>query len=456
MKYIDIIRMAYGNLLRRKMRAILTIVGVFIGTMAIVVMMSLGIGLKETTEKQMEMWGDINIITIEQGRGYNPKTGEYRGKEQRLNDAAVARAAGEEGVLAVMPIYKIDSEAKYGKKVGALSVCGVAPELFAQMKYKVKDGRMLEKGDSNNVLVGWQVANAFYEPDKEAPDFSNLKNSLEMLNKITYMEVHNSYDNGVYKKLPLTVVGVLEGEYKDHAFNVYAPIDDVVKWRELIQDKKYMSAEQRANEQRAEQEALAKGKRQANNKRDPKDYDSIMVNCQNVLAARRLAESLREEGYSVNAMADSMEEVEKQSKVIQAVLGGIGSITLLVASIGIANTMIMAINERTKEIGVMKVIGATGGDILGMFLMEAGMIGICGGILGLICSLGVSKVINHFSANFMGGDMGLETGAMGISMVPPYLMVFALIFAFMIGIIAGIYPAWRASKLKPITAIRGE
>ena len=149
-----------------------------------------------------------------------------------------------------------------------------------------------------------------------------------------------------------------------------------------------------------------------------------------------------------------MENVESQALIIQAVLGGIGGITLLVASIGIANTMVMAIYERTREIGVMKVIGATGGDVMKMFLMEAGLIGACGGLLGLVCSLGASKLINYLAGDFMGTGMGGET--YNISVIPPYLMLFALIFAFCIGIVAGLYPARRASKLSPILAIRNE
>ena len=102
----------------------------------------------------------------------------------------------------------------------------------------------------------------------------------------------------------------------------------------------------------------------------------------------------------------------------------------------------------------MKVIGATGGDVMKMFLMEAGLIGVCGGILGLACSLGASRLINYLAGGFFGTTMGGES--YDISVIPPYLMLFALVFAFCIGIIAGMYPARRASKLSPILAIRNE
>jgi ABC-type antimicrobial peptide transport system permease subunit len=152
-------------------------------------------------------------------------------------------------------------------------------------------------------------------------------------------------------------------------------------------------------------------------------------------------------------MADSLEGIESQSLMIQMVLGGIGAITLLVASIGIANTMIMSIYERTREIGVMKVVGAGGGDIQTLFLMEAGLIGFFGGVVGVAASFGISQVINFFVADRY---MSIGQEPMDVSVIPFWLAVFALAFAFFIGIVAGWFPARRATRLSPIVAIRNE
>ncbi len=154
-------------------------------------------------------------------------------------------------------------------------------------------------------------------------------------------------------------------------------------------------------------------------------------------------------------MADNLEGIEEMSRTIQAVLGGIGGITLFVAAIGIINTMIMSIYERTREIGVMKVIGATFGDIRLLFLTEAGLIGLAGGFVGLGLSYGLSFVVNKVAGNMMGGGMGLGGGGnVAISLIPPWLGLFALVFSFSIGILAGIYPANRAVQISPIEAIR--
>ncbi|HCP15061.1 MAG TPA: peptide ABC transporter permease, partial [Peptococcaceae bacterium] len=276
-------------------------------------------------------------------------------------------------------------------------------------------------------------------------------NSLEMLEKVVYMQLQNNYNpETAPRKQPVIVVGVLEGEFKEHAYSAYAPMASVKKWRKYINDTSMMTQEQIDQEAQWQKEA-------GSTSRDPEDYDQIMIRCQDVAAARIVATDLRDQGYNIYAMADYMEGVEKQSLIIQAVLGGIGAITLLVASIGIANTMVMSIYERTREIGVMKVIGASVYDVRMMFLMEAGLIGVTGGVLGLGCSYGLSTIINHFSGGLLGGGMaGPGETAMEISVIPPWLALFALIFAFMIGIVAGWYPARRAAKLSPITAIRNE
>ena len=155
-------------------------------------------------------------------------------------------------------------------------------------------------------------------------------------------------------------------------------------------------------------------------------------------------------------MADSLEGIEETSKTIQAVLGGIGSITLLVAAIGIINTMIMSIYERTREIGIMKVIGASFFDIRMLFLTEAGLIGLMGGIFGLGFSYGASRVINHLASGFI--NQGMPPGDMSnsLSVIPPWLALFALGFSILIGLVAGLYPADRAVRLSPISAIRNE
>ena len=156
-------------------------------------------------------------------------------------------------------------------------------------------------------------------------------------------------------------------------------------------------------------------------------------------------------GYQVNSQMDFLESSRQQSNMVQAVLGGIGAVSLFVAAIGIANTMMMSIYERTKEIGVMKVLGCDMGNIRNMFLIESGFIGFMGGLIGVGLSYGVSAVVNRFVN--MSQSMGLSGN---LSRIPPWLSLAAIGFAVFVGMAAGFMPAVRAMKLSPLAAIRNE
>ena len=146
-----------------------------------------------------------------------------------------------------------------------------------------------------------------------------------------------------------------------------------------------------------------------------------------------------------------MESMKKQFAMVQAVLGGIGAVSLLVAAIGIANTMMMSIYERTKEIGVMKVIGCSLKNIKQMFLLEAAFIGFVGGVIGSVLSFLMSFVTNFLTGN--GSTVGLDGN---ISYIPLWLVLAALAFAVLVGMTAGYFPAKRAMRLSPLAAIRNE
>ena len=148
--------------------------------------------------------------------------------------------------------------------------------------------------------------------------------------------------------------------------------------------------------------------------------------------------------------------MQGQYKYIQLALGGIGAVSLFVAAIGIANTMMMSIYERTKEIGIMKVLGCDMRNIQSMFLMEAGYIGLIGGVVGLGLSYGLSGVINSLVKT---ADLGVDqavSASVGLSYIPWWLAVISIVFAVLVGMIAGFFPSLRAMKLSPLAAIRTE
>ena len=158
-------------------------------------------------------------------------------------------------------------------------------------------------------------------------------------------------------------------------------------------------------------------------------------------------------GYEVETNAEYLKSMQSQFAVVQAVLGGIGAVSLLVAAIGIANTMMMSIYERTKEIGVMKVLGCSLRNIQQMFLLEAAFIGLLGGIAGNILSFLMSAAINFIAKS--SGSISLGEGG-SISYIPWWLVLMSLGFAMLVGVLAGYFPAKRAMRLSPLAAIRNE
>ena len=172
----------------------------------------------------------------------------------------------------------------------------------------------------------------------------------------------------------------------------------------------------------------------------------------NVTAVQKEIDAM---GYNTWSATELLENVKEQMAMIQAVLGGIGAISFLVAAIGISNTMVMSTYERTREIGIMKVLGCKLSNIMTLFLLEAAIIGLCGGILGIGFSYGVSAILNYFSASGALSGIGAGDG-MPISVIPLWLAICGAIFSTLIGLISGFYPALRATRLSALEAIKNE
>ena len=170
---------------------------------------------------------------------------------------------------------------------------------------------------------------------------------------------------------------------------------------------------------------------------------------ENVTAVQK---AITDMGFQANSQMEWIEQSQQTYNMIQLVLGGIGAISLFVAAIGIANTMMMSIYERTKEIGVIKVLGCDLRTIRNMFLLESGFIGFMGGVIGVAISYGIGFIMNHFL-----GIGQIMTGQAGdISRIPLWLAAAAVVFAIFVGMAAGFFPSLRAMHLSPLAAIRNE
>jgi putative ABC transport system permease protein len=190
-------------------------------------------------------------------------------------------------------------------------------------------------------------------------------------------------------------------------------------------------------------------------------YSQALVKVASPDQALAVEREITGRGFFAFSARSALQGINQVFLIIQGIFGGIGAIALVVAAFGIANTMLMAIYERTREIGLMKAVGATNRDVMSVFLAEAGAIGLLGGVAGVLFGVGLGVSIDWIAGIYLRGQAaqsGAGAADMSISIVhtPLWLPVFALVFSALVGVVSGVYPAVRAASLDPIAALKYE
>lgn len=466
MKISDEISLSARNLLRRKGRTALTLVGVVIGTCMVVLMISLGIAQTKTNEEMLQSWGDLTQVQI---YGYGTMMGSD-GKPLYLDDAAIANIKQIPHVAAATPYaqaYNLEGEITAGRNGRYTSdiynLIGIDPTALEPMGFALQSGSWptntpaSEKATKLQVLVGSSTGYNFqdsrksynspkryrYEGQtdangKELPPFVDIdKDKMTLTIKTGEGSTEKS------RSWELEIVGVLE---PDGAKGYWTQSGIVLR----IQDMKML--QKLYNDM-------------TKTKEESKSYDEVYVKVDDLSNVTDVETAIHDLGFTnTYSMNQQREEMQKQVMNSQMIFGGIAAVSLLVAAINIINTMTMAIYERTREIGVMKVLGCELGNIRTMFLLESSTIGFIGGLIGVGISLIASFVLNNLStlgqgldlSGLMGGGYYMGGGGGTISIIPPWLMLAALVFATLVGLVAGILPANKAVKISALEAIRHE
>lgn len=453
MRFSDLLSMSVNNLRRRKLRTFLTVLGVLIGTASIVVMVSLGIGFNELTMEQIASYGSLTEITVysdamwggnEGNKDPNYMTDDVISKFERINHVISASPLLETNVLMFQGAYQAN-----------LSLVGVTREYMENIS--LKEGHLPEPGKQElQMIVGNMIARRFQNPKSNKSNYCDDPSSIpdiDFMNRPlfvifdpdTYYQAQNggTTENGATVKPPkkylLPTAGLVEGgpeDWNNYSYNIYVDLDVLKSTLKQIFKKKPIP----------NQPTNKKGK--------PYNYfiyDQAVVGVDDMKNVTAVQKTITDMGYQADSNMEWLEQSQKQAKMVQALLGGIGAVSLFVAAIGIANTMMMSIYERTKEIGILKVLGCDMKNIRNMFLIESGFIGFLGGITGILFSYGVSFLINKFlSGRFMAEMPG------DLSRIPSWLSLTAVGFAVFVGMAAGFFPALRAMKLSPLAAIRNE
>lgn len=455
MQYNDLLRLVLANLKRMKGRVIMTALGVVIGTAAVMVLVSLGAGLQRRATESFNSGGSLNDLRVMGPReGQGPTMGpgavaSSPGQQDRnqpvLDDETLAAIRALEGVELVTPVepMRMGGELQFGRYVGYASIWGVEPAYLEGLQ-AASGSVELRRGE---VVVGARVPENLYDPDDAqggrgvmvrgpGTTTSGERDVPEMQDgRLTMRLQRYSQEDGTMaeKTVRMVVTSVLEPSGWRHDYNIYAPLRDVIEYN-----------------------SWAEGKR-----RDPgrEGYQEVLVRAASSRDTLTVEQSILDMGLMVYSEREQLEQANSFFVTLQAILGGIGAIAVLVAAFGIANTMLMAIYERTREIGLMKAIGASNKDVMIVFLGESGGIGLIGGVGGVLLGLLLNVILNLVGKSMqMGntfGPSGPETAA-AITHTPPWLPIFAIAFAVLIGVISGAYPASRAAGLSPIKALKYE
>ena len=449
MRWTDLLHTSLASLRQRLFRTSLTVLGVMIGTTSVIVMVSLGVGLSSSFTSQFQQ---INLRQVSVNSVPPPEMAPP-GQPTQLSDELIPLLAATPGVRAVWPSYMVDVEFSVGGATQFLQIVGLPAEALQEMDLDLAWGELPQPGDPFGLVLGDLLHTQFWDPVTGMPlevDFRSQTLFGSFTTFGPYGPVSAGGEGGEDptepakppKRIIMPAVAQIANPGNDqwgpYSSSVFADFDALRKAMEKAMPGKALP----------NQPATADGK--------PKGkafiYTEIRLLTDSPEDAEMVLNSLREQGYGAFADVEWIRQAQSQALMIQAVFGGIGFVSLLVAAIGIANTMMMSVYERTKEIGIMKVMGAALGDIRRMFLIESAAIGFLGGVIGLVLSLAASALLNAT----LGAQVAGEGGSGELSVVPAWLMVGAVVFATLIGTLAGLVPAQRATNLSPLAAMRAE
>jgi putative ABC transport system permease protein len=431
----DLVKLVLSNLSRMRGRVFMTALGVLIGTMAIVVLVALGLGLQKSATGSLSEFGPLNQITVLPGsvvRAFGGGGTTTTSEEATLTPAALDRFRTIPGVDAVTPyLYVYGSQVKLNRLEGFASLIGVAPTAARGLGFTAAQGS--ERLGNWTVLAGARAGENFYDPRFPGAQIEPLDLYGETL--VMDLERQNAEGDLERRRVRLRVGGVLEERGGQDDSTLFISLDDA-------EDLNAWISRERVNRART-------------------GYDQAIVVVDDPGRVLEVEAELTDDGYFAYSASSSLQGINLLFAIMQAVFGGIGAIALLVAAIGIANTMTMAILERTREIGLMKAVGATNRDVLSVFLGEAAGIGFLGGLGGVAFGWAAGQVISVLSQVYFagqGGQPGIIGGpplALAVE-TPAWLMVGTLLFATLVGLVSGLYPALRAATLVPVLALKYE
>jgi putative ABC transport system permease protein len=453
MKLYDSLDLAARNLREAVLRNSLTTLGIAVGVASLVAMLSLGIGLQRLASQHLRTSGLFDIVVVSSRRDLRSfnrdqdRGGPAPAESPELDEAARLKIEQLPNVIEAYPDIRFVTEFRFDDKPHLTMVAGLAYSSKDSDGFEGMQGRFFSSEDAHEVVIQKSFAAELLgkTPSREQDDTSVAEMAKPLLGKQIVMrygerEAASGGDGSAYsvisRQLPLAIVGVTDLDPDS--------MRGAARARLFLPEKLILSLHA--------MQAYNFRESSAANSREP-TYSTIVARVSSAGKVDSVEQAIKKMGFNTFSILDASKGLQTFFKIVDLFLGIFGSLALAVACIGIVNTLVMAILERRREIGIMKAIGASDRDVQGLFFAEAGAMGVFGGLIGVVLGWAIGRAID-MGTNIYLHRQGLQPQHFWA--VPWWLVGFALGFSFVVSLGSGIYPALRAAKLDPVQALRYE
>lgn len=422
-----IFRLCTMNMKRRRTRTILTVLGVTIGVISIVSLLSIGIGVKDVMLKDYETGDTVRRIIVHGEEG-------GRRKDKMLTERTMEKFSKISHVETVYPMYEVIVVMQMERYTSYAGLCGIPAEQLES--FSLVEGSEISGAVTKPKLVLGNLFGMLFYNEVTGSSYTEAENkkTKDLLGK--KLQVQVGFDESGFSD-KLAVDGVMEGDdntYSMESQSIYCDLDVLLRYLK-----------------RKSPDGKIPGQPVDSDGTPYKDfiYSSAVVIVDELDEVDAVVKKLQDMGFQTENEKEYLDSVKKTLKVVQLLLGGIGMIALVVAVIGISNTMTTAVYDRINEIGILKVLGCDLDELLYLFLLESGILGAVGGIVGIAASYGIRGIINKLGVMLLEFEKGTQ-----LAVIPWWLVLAAVAFSTVLGVLAGYFPARWAVKLKPADAVR--